>query len=217
MRDIRKLGTSAFYGLVACLVVGILVENVILMRQNHKLKSPDLAEQVRAGQRLQNLSAVSLDGRIQPIVLPTTASERLVIFTFSPTCPFCQRTQPIWAELSKGLRQRGIDVLWVSRDPAPMTKGYCEQTQIPLSSVLADPPNRSYVQLGLQAVPNTIVIGSGGVVEKVWSGALDGGASRAVFSYFGISQGSVVSNGRASGKEFTSSKCCKVQVQAQKN
>lgn len=212
MPDIRKIGSTAFYVLVALLVVGILVENVILMGQNRRLKSPDLADQVQVGQRLQNLSAVDLNGIIRPIALPAMASERMVIFTFSPECPFCQRTQPIWEELAKGLQQRGVNVLWVSRDGVDLTRVYCERTQIPLSQVLADPPNRSFAQLGLRGVPDTIVIGQGGVVQKVWSGALDGGGSRGVFSYFGISRSTMPSVGAASPEKSATGTCCEVSA-----
>ena len=213
MPDIRKLQSNAFRALLSCVVVGLLIENVILVRQNRRLKSPELTEQVRPGEHLVNLAAVGLDGRIQPIALPTTAAQRLVIFTFSPDCHFCQATQPIWTQLSKSLRQRGVAALWVSRDSVEVTREYCERLQIPLSNVMADPPSRSFVQLGLQAVPSTIVVGPGGLIEKVWSGALDRDSSQAVFSYFGISQASAHLTGAGPDfKQSASAKCCDVSA-----
>lgn len=201
--------------IVGFLVIGIFIENVILVRQNRKLKSP-LVAQVHEGQRFVNLAGVALDGKVKAIGLPTAITPELVIFTFSPGCPFCQKTQPIWAELAKDLRQRGINVLWVSRDAVEPTRDYCKYLEIPLANVIAAPPSSTFNQLGLQAVPDTIVVGSGGVVKRVWSGSLDRDASRAVFSYFGISQVSVPWTGVGTGsREATSAKCC--EVPAQKN
>lgn len=213
MQEIRKLGPNAFRVLLSCAVFGILVVNIILVRQNRRLKSPEFT-QIRAGQHLMNLAAATLDGNIESIGLPTVASPRLVIFTFSPNCRFCQETQPVWAELSRDLRARGIDALWVSRDTVTATRAYSENIRMPLSNVVADPPNRTFVQLGLQAVPNTIVVGPGGLVEKVWSGALDRETAPAVFSYFGIHQDPARSAGAsAQANQSGPSKCCAVSAQ----
>lgn len=210
MRDIRKFGSSAFYAVVAALVVGILIENAVLLRQNRTLKSPEIDE-VHAGQRFVNLSGVALDGKVQSIALPVEASQHLVIFTFSPGCPFCQKSQPFWAELAKDLRQRGVKVLWVSRDPVAVTNEYCRRVQIPVSNVVADPPNSTFKQLGLQAVPDTIVVGPGGMVEKVWTGAVDSDKSATVFGYFGISYDSARSTGLATDvTDRGSAACCSV-------
>src|SRR5262249_30715062 len=70
------------------------------------------------------------------------------------------------------LATKGVRVLWVSRDPADITKDYCLKHGIPMFDVLADPPHRTYVQLGLARVPNTVLVGAEGKVEKVWAGRL---------------------------------------------
>lgn len=172
MQTGRKLWSGAFRVLVSSLVVGILVENVILVRQNGRLRSGEFIDRVSVGQRLMNLAGVTLDGKLQPISLPTSSSRGLVIFTFAPGCPYCRETQPAWAELSNSLREHGISTVWVSRDSVASTKEYCEDTHIPASDVLADPPHLTYVQLGLHAVPTTVWVGADGVVERVWPGNL---------------------------------------------
>ncbi len=62
--------------------------------------------------------------------------------------------------------------MWVSRDPVAYTRQYCEKNNIQPSDVLADPPYRTYFQLGLEGVPYTLVVGTQGVVEKAWKGRL---------------------------------------------
>ena len=107
------------------------------------------------------LAGLNLDGRSEPISLPSAGS-KLVIITFSPGCPACQANQEGWMKLANALEQRGIRVLWISRDRIDITRDYCLKHGIPVSDTVADPPYRTYVQLGLARVPNTLLIGAGG-------------------------------------------------------
>ena len=79
-------------------------------------------------------------------------------------------------------------MLWVSRDPIEITRDYCTKHGIRLSDTLADPPYRTYVQLGLARVPNTLLVGAEGRVEKVWAGRLDQTGWNTMFTYFGERQ-----------------------------
>ena len=88
-------------------------------------------------------------------------------------------------KLAGVLEQKGVRVLWVSRDPMEITRDYCIKHGIRLSDTLADPPYRTYVQLGLARVPNTMLVRADGTVEKVWAGRLDQAGWNAMFAYFG--------------------------------
>ena len=79
-------------------------------------------------------------------------------------------------------------MLWVSRDPIEITRDYCTNRGIRLSDTLADPPYRTYTQLGLARVPNTVLVGAEGRVEKVWAGRLDQASWNTMFAYFGERQ-----------------------------
>src|SRR6266851_5338142 len=146
--------------------LGVLAENIFLFRQNRRL-SEALAPQISAGAQLQMLSGLALDGRLQPVPFPVAGS-RLLIITFSPGCPACQANQDGWMKLASTLGQKGVRVLWVSRDPIEITRDYCVKHGIPLSDTVADPPYRTYAQLGLARVPNTLLVGAEGKVEQVW-------------------------------------------------
>jgi hypothetical protein len=76
-------------------------------------------------------------------------------------------------------------VLWVSRDPS---EAYCLKHGIPLAVTLADPPYRTFAQLGFARVPNTLLVGGEGRVEKVWPGRLDQAGWNTMFAYFGERQ-----------------------------
>ncbi len=101
------------------------------------------------------LSGLGLDGRVEPVNLPSAGS-KLLIITFSPGCPACQANQEGWMKLASALEQRGVRVLWISRDPIEITRDYCTKHGIRLSDALADPPYGTFVQLGLARVPNTL-------------------------------------------------------------
>jgi peroxiredoxin len=167
--------------------LGVLAENVFLFRQNRRL-SEALAPQITAGTQLQMLAGITLDGRLERVTLPA-ADSKLLIITFSPACPACQANQDGWTRLASTLEQKGVRVLWVSRDPIEITRDYCAKHGIRLFDTLADPPNRTFAQLGLARVPNTLLVGAEGRVEKVWAGRLDQAGWNTMFTYFGEREG----------------------------
>jgi peroxiredoxin len=166
--------------------LGVLAENMLLFLQNRRLNEA-LAPQITAGTQLQTLAGIGFDGRLEPVTLPS-ADSKLLIITFSPGCPACQANQEGWMRLASTLEQKGIRVLWVSRDPSEVTRDYCLKHGIPLALTLADPPYRTFAQLGLARVPNTLLVGGEGRVEKVWAGRLDQAGWNTIFAYFGERQ-----------------------------
>ena len=166
--------------------LALLAENIALFRQNRRLLE-EAAPQVAAGTQLRMLSGLAPDGRFEPVSLPSPGSGLLII-TFSPGCSACQANQDGWMKLANNAHEKGLRVLWVSRDPIDATRDYCLTHSIPLTDALADPPYRTYLQLGLARVPNTILVGPGGTVEKVWAGRLDQDGWNSVFAYFGERQ-----------------------------
>jgi len=163
--------------------LGVLAENIFLFQQNRRL-SEALAPQITAGTQLRMLAGIAFDGRLEPVALPAAGS-KLLILTFSPGCPACQANQDGWMRLASTLEQKGVRVLWVSRDPIEITRDYCLKHGIHPSDTLADPPYRTFAQLGLARVPNTLLVGANGTVEKVWAGRLDQAGWNSMFTYFG--------------------------------
>jgi len=166
---------------------GVMAENIFLFLENRRL-SEALAPQITAGTQLQMIAGIGFDGRLEPVALPS-ADSKLLIITFSPGCPACQANQEGWMRLASTLEKKGIRVLWVSRDPSEVTREYCLKHGIPLAVTLADPPYRTFAQLGLARVPNTLLVGGEGIVEKVWVGRLDQAGWNTMFAYFGELEG----------------------------
>lgn len=186
MGNRKRVGTLRFgkvFQILICLAgLGVLVENAFLLRQNRRLEEA-LAPQITSGAHFEMLGGLSLDGRFQPLALPS-ADSKLLIITFSPGCPACQANQQGWMKLAGVLEQKGVRVLWLSRDPIAITRDYCLKHGIRLADTLADPPYGTYLQLGLARVPNTVLVGASGRVEKVWAGRLDEAGWKSLFAYF---------------------------------
>jgi peroxiredoxin len=183
----KRAGTIRFSKVLEILLwlagLGVLGTNLLLFRQNRSLQDT-LAPQITSGAQFERLAGLTVDGRLQPVELPS-GNSKLLIITFSPGCPACQANQEGWMKLAGALEQKGVRVLWVSRDPVEATRDYCVHHGIRLSAVIADPPHRTYLQLGLARVPNTVLIGENGRVEKVWAGRQDDAGWNSMFSYFG--------------------------------
>ena len=179
-------GTRRFSKVMEILIwfagLGVLVANVLLLRQNRSLQET-LAPQIAAGAHLEKLAGLTLEGRFQPLGMPS-ADSKLLIITFSPGCPACQANQDGWMKLAGALEQKGVRVAWLSRDPVEITREYCVKHGIRISDTLADPPYRTYLQLGLARVPNTVLVKADGTVEKVWRGRLDPAGWDSMFAYF---------------------------------
>jgi peroxiredoxin len=173
---------------------GVLIMNVVLLRQNRTLRvvaasSKNMtADGIQPGAHLGRLlAAATLDNGHRPIAFPTPDSRKVLIITFSPGCPHCEANQKNWSVITSELRRRGEwHILWVSRDPVAFTKDYCEDHNMPFSETLADPTYRTYLALNLRQVPNTIAVDSKGVVEKVWGGELHSPQWAQVFDYFQV-------------------------------
>ncbi len=173
----------AIWALILVAAAGILVENWVLIRQNYQLRGTlrERFGRIVAGRRLTRIEGVGLDGRLTSIGVP--ASGGLLVITFSAGCPTCRENRDGWLSLAGAVSARGWRVLWVSRDPVDVTRDYCVREGIPLSDVVAEPPYWLYWQLGLHRVPDTISVGKGGTVARVWPGVVAGSNWKRALAY----------------------------------
>jgi peroxiredoxin len=198
-RKARGAIAKGIQTLTMCLAIGVLLQNVVLQRQNKNLKeaqskmisieeySKDLDSQIIPGQRLRDVAGATLDGKFRDIGLDSGSSPGSVILTFSPGCVHCVHNQEGWVALAARLKSLGWRVIWISRDSQKETLEYCETHGIALSDVIADPTSRTYDQLALHAVPFTVVTDAKGTIQHVWRGEL-GQSWHAVFAYFQLTE-----------------------------
>lgn len=169
-----SVGGKILNAAIWTLAVALLLENVVLLRQNHQLKtSPPLpaAFAVRRDRPLRDIGGVGLDGQFHFVSLPASPADHVLLFTFAPTCHECQLQEPFVASLSSQAKKLGWRTVWISSGGIEDTRAYCEVNHIPVQETLVDPPYSTYLRLGMQAVPQLVAIGEKGNVEAVWTGA----------------------------------------------
>ena len=189
MNALRHYVVLIFKTSIWCLAAAVLAQNIILIQQNRNLKMRTQPKLLVSGTRLPaiNLRAATMDGLLTPVNVPSQKDNKLLLITFSPTCPICRDNLTNWLRLAAALRTRdGWRVIWLSRDSIQTTREYCTAHQIPSSLVLADPPYRTYAELGLDAVPQTVVITDTGTVDRVWIGSLTTKTLEEMSAYFNM-------------------------------
>jgi hypothetical protein len=186
---LRRIATSAAYTLLWCEGLGVLVEDVLLLKQNRQLQAAlHVPPQVAVGKQLRNLSALTLAGELEQIPLPSSDRKRLLIITFSPVCPACEDNRRGWLALAAKLKTRSDwRVMWTSRDSVGLTAERLSAEDKSSCEILADPPYRTYLQLGMAAVPKTIAVRADGSVDRAWEGRLQGEGWDEIAAYFGVS------------------------------
>ena len=153
----------------------LIVANVVLVRQNHRLKTEaplPSALTVKRDQPLHDIGGVGLDGRFRAVAMPQSSTDHLLILTFSPQCPECALSESLDVTLSARAKKLGWRIVWISRGSPEDTRAFCNASSIPLEETLVEPPYRTYVRLGLGAVPQVIAVGENGKVDEVWFGRL---------------------------------------------
>ncbi len=157
------------------LVVALIAENIVLLRQNHRLKTElplPSALEVHREEPLHDIGGVGFDGRFHTVEMPRSAAEHLLVFTFGPRCPECVLSESLDASLSAQAKKLGWRTVWISRGNPEETRAFCNASGIPLEETLVNPPYATYLRLGLAAVPQRVAVGENGKVEEVWLGRL---------------------------------------------
>jgi hypothetical protein len=179
------------------LVVALIADNIILMRQNYRLKTElplPSALIVHREAPLRDIGGVGLDGRFHTVDMPRSAAEHLLVFTFAPQCPECVLSEPLDATLSAQAKKLGWRTLWISRGDPEETRAFCNASGIPLEETLVNPPYATYVRLGLAAVPQVVAVGENGKVDEVWLGRLTPESAKSAAQFLSDHPGVEASN-----------------------
>lgn len=176
--------------LLASFGIILLVCNLALMLQNQQLKR-DLAlrtetMRLKPGDPLPPLRGLDPSGR-QLTIRYDDPSRETILFVFSPGCRWCELNMANWRVLLEALDERHYRFVFVSVDPRGVQQ-YLHEHGINMSdfTVIAEPDPRDRVNYKFSIVPQTIAVGTGGVVRAVWLGALQGEQRQSVERYFSI-------------------------------
>lgn len=160
---------------VAALALALMV--VFLARQNRELKrrlgepaAP--VDALEPGERLGPVRLVDADGRTRPLTLAEDGGPTVLLF-FTPTCPACRETLPVWRSIVASL-EAPASVLGVDLAPpgSPGAREALGADDWPFPVVRVDPEGSAGLAR-IAWVPATVIVGGDGVVQRVWFGALD--------------------------------------------
>lgn len=174
MKRLDQYMTSKnLYGTFLHVIVVVLAVQVIgLSIQNRELKqrqNPPQQESIKTGDSLSLSGIIPL----QRSVAFDSSARLSVIFVFTTRCPFCKETLPIWNRLTQG--STGFHrptFVGICLDDEEESKAYAEQNELRFP-VYIPADKELYVKTNrLHGVPQTIVLSTGGRVEKVWRGRL---------------------------------------------
>ena len=96
--------------ILALLVVALIAENIILIRQNNRLKTElplPSALAVHREEPLRDIGGVGFDGKFHIVEMPRSAAEHLLVFTFAPRCRECILSESLDASLSAQAKKLG--------------------------------------------------------------------------------------------------------------
>jgi peroxiredoxin len=157
----------------ACCVV-LLGVNIALVRQNRQLKAqlsqPPPALELATGTQMPDMRGFDPDGK--PVeVLYGKDPRKVLVFVFSPTCPFCEQNWPKWEQVISSLdrsavRPVGVDVTSTSKAP------FLSQHQLTGLPVFEKVEPKAMMNYHFQLTPQTILLDPDGKVEKVWTGVM---------------------------------------------
>ena len=124
---------------------------------------------LKAGETVPPLEIVGLDGSRR--TLSFSEGTTTVLLFFTSACPSCRKMIPEWNR-AYGRSPEGLEVVGVILDREP--PGFFMAT--PLSFPVYRSPDRDFLRTHykLYRVPLTLRVGSGGEVEGVGQGAIDG-------------------------------------------
>lgn len=168
-----QISKAKAYGF--CLLVVVLVAtNVLLIRQNSQLKAEagkgDRSLEVKPGKQLPAFDGRDVDGN-QLTIAYGQDPRKTLLFVLSPRCGLCRDIMPDWEKMVKSIDQKSFRVVAVSLTPEG-TKEFLAKYNLGSIPVIADADPKDRVDYEMTLTPQTVLIGSDGKVEKVWTGLL---------------------------------------------
>ena len=155
--------------ILALMVVFLAWQNLQLKEQLAAPRMPDSA--LAQGQPIGPIRLLDVAGAGQALTFPGDDTRTVLLF-FTPDCPSCRATLPVWQQMIESLeappRIIGVNLAppGASQAEVLVTSGF----PFPVFSVEAE---QSPGLRGISYVPATVIVDGRGTVEFVWFGELD--------------------------------------------
>jgi len=159
-------------------IVLLIIEVVLLMQQNRELKSAVRAmtsgamEPLRPGDSIQTVGFQTMDGRRGELSY-TDLGKKYLLFVLSTSCPHCEKNLELWSDLVAFDSNRRCNIVGLSVDELQATLDYAGEKHLPFSLVSVAVDTGFHRKYKISGVPETILVGGNGRVERTWLGELN--------------------------------------------
>jgi peroxiredoxin len=130
------------------------------------------------GMYIPRLELVTLDSQ-RVIIGDPPLGAREVLFVFDTICPFCGVAAPTWNDIAAQAARRGCNAYGLSLGAPQATARYAAEHGLRFPILLLD-SERNKGLLRAEAVPQTLVVGSGGLVLLARPGVLTDAAADSI-------------------------------------
>jgi len=163
--------TSIFTYLLLVLCVATTAANAYLLHVNKALRASKVGRVVAVpvGQVVSSISGLGFGDT--PVSLSTSGKKATVFMVYSPVCPFCEKNWPSWTGLISSNNSQDVNFV-VADLTSTATPDFVSKKHSGRAMILHKLNPKDIVDLDLNIVPQTILIGSDSKVKKVWTGVL---------------------------------------------
>jgi peroxiredoxin len=174
MNEIKK---KWFQILTLLVILSLSIEVVWLSVQNRRMKlmlssltPAHQVEPLKAGERVGPVRLQLIGGGTTELKYDEPKNKHL-LFIFSTTCPHCEKTMPAWDTIAQKTSSNNCSIIGISVDSIRQTTEYVLKKKLAfyVSSVSDSGFIKNYKIPGW---PETILVESGGIVQKTWVGEL---------------------------------------------
>jgi peroxiredoxin len=168
------LKTQLWSIILIVLVVVMGIEVLLLVQENQKLRKvlsrPRGPFKVLGpGEKVPSLFGINLEGKELKVEYPS--KQRTVLLWFSPACPSCEENLEFWKEVYRNYNSDNLRFIGVTTFGQDKTSEFVRKNQLEFPILIVS--NLSLIdQYKVEVIPQTILIDTNGIVQKVWPGPL---------------------------------------------
>lgn len=166
---------SQLWSIILIVIVVVMgIEIFLLVKENQKLRKAVTRPRgpfkiLNPEEKVPSLVGINLEGEELKVEYPS--SKKTVLFWFSSTCPSCEYNLEFWKEIYQKYRSEKLRVLGVTRSDEEKTEEFVKKFQLEFPILIVS--DFSLLdQYRVDAIPQTMLIHTNGVVQKVWPGPL---------------------------------------------
>ncbi len=156
-------------------LVALAMCSLLLVRQNRLLGDRLTLQQpqqsaFQIGEPLTPFEVQAADSSPQLLDIGASKRPRLLFF-FNTSCGACRENQTRWRALYEALAD-STEVIGVSLDGPEPTRAYVDEMELPFPTVSVTDPASLAQTLGLNLIPETVLVDTQGKVADAWLGVL---------------------------------------------